>query len=64
MVALILYHCSSSKCFFATHACKLLATLLLINLLLMQNKMKKSKRQTDKTDSIAKLKSAKPGNHA
>jgi hypothetical protein len=30
----------------------------------MQNKMKKSKRQTDKTDSIAKLKSAKPGNHA
>ena len=65
MVALILYHCSSSKCFFATHACKLLATLLfndkpLINA--KQKKEKKSKRQTDITDSIEK--SAKPGNHA
>jgi len=64
MVALILYHCSSSKCFFATHACKLLATLLLINLLLMQNR-KKKKQETDRQNrQYCKIKSAKPGNHA
>ena len=64
MVALILYHCSSSKCFFATHACKLLATYLIDKPLInaKQKKEKKSKRQTDITDSIEK--SAKPGNHA
>jgi hypothetical protein len=49
--------------FFATHACKLLATLLLIKPFI-NAKQNEKKQETDRQNRQYCKKSAKPGNHA
>jgi hypothetical protein len=62
----LLSYCTTAlhlNVFFATHACKLLATLLLIKPFI-NAKQNEKKQETDRQNRQYCKKSAKPGNHA